>query len=328
MRSTGDLDGAELPVRPGAEAPATAPEVCVICGPTAAGKSAIAMHLATRASVTIISADSRQIYRGFDVGTAKPTAAEQREIPHRGIDVADSKTRYSAAAWAAAADGWIGEARAAARIPLVVGGSGLYLRALFDGLFEEPALDHASRASLSRALADLTVDELRRWVTVLDPARAHLGRTQLLRAIEIAVLTGRRLSDLHRENAGQPRWRPRYLLVDAASPVALGERIGARIDDMLDHGWPDEVQRLTQTVPESAPAWNATGYDTVRRMLAGELTRAETRAAILIATRQFAKRQRTWFRNQLPHASTTRLISTEPEVLAAAERWFVAEGAA
>ena len=280
-------------------------EIGVICGPTAAGKSAVALWLAGSHPVTIISADSRQIYRDFDIGTAKPTRIEQARVPHRGIDIVDPTERYSAAAWADAAEGWIEEARRSNRIPLVVGGTGLYLRALFEGLFVEPPLDPTLRASLETILGELSVDELRRWVEVLDPPRAHLGRTQLLRAVEIALLTGQRLSDLHRSSTRPARWRPRYLLVDPGA--GLASRIAERIDEMLDHGWPDEVRGLMQTVPEDAPAWNATGYDTVRALVRGDLSRLAAREQILIATRQYAKRQRTWFRNQLPSDRVTQL---------------------
>jgi tRNA dimethylallyltransferase len=296
-----------------------AAEILVICGPTAAGKSAIAMWLAERCRGVIISADSRQVYRGFDVGTAKPSAADRALVPHRGLDVAMPTERYSAAAWCAAADVWIEETLIARGRPLVVGGTGLYLRALFERLFAEPPLDPAQRAALHAVLGRVGVDDLRRWTLALDPARAGLGRTQLLRAVEIALLTGRRMSDLHRERARPLRWRARYLLVDPGP--ALAERIGARIDEMLDHGWPDEVQRLMQTVPADAPAWNATGYAAVRRLIDGETTVAATREAILIATRQYAKRQRTWFRHQLPAGAVTRLDPMSAGWREVAARW-------
>ena len=292
MRSSGALADADADVR-------------VICGPTAAGKSSVAMWLAAREPTTIVSADSRQVYRQFDVGTAKPTATERAAVTHRGIDVVDPSERYSAAAWVESAEGWIDEAHAAGTTPIVVGGTGLYLKALFDGLFEEPPLDPTRRALAASALGPFTIDELRRWTQALDPERAHLGRTQLLRSIEIALMTGRRLSELQRERARRPRWRPRYLVVDPGP--ALSDRIAARIDDMLDHGWPDEVQRLMQTVPANAPAWKATGYDTVRRLVAGELSRRAAHEIILIETRQYAKRQRTWFRHQLPPHLVTRV---------------------
>jgi tRNA dimethylallyltransferase len=280
-------------------------DVRVICGPTAAGKSSIAMWIAARNPTTIISADSRQVYQRFDIGTAKPTAAERVAVVHHGIDVVDPTERYSAALWANSAENWIHDARVSGATPLVVGGTGLYLRALFDGLFEEPQLDPQRRASIAKALGELDIGELRRWTRALDPERGHLGKTQLLRSIEIALLTGRRLSELHRERPRYPRWRPHYLVVDPG-PVLNG-RIAARIDDMLDHGWPDEVQQLMQTVPENAPAWKATGYDAVRQLVKGELSRSAANERILIETRQYAKRQRTWFRHQLPPESTTRV---------------------
>jgi len=294
-------------------------EIRVICGPTAAGKSAIALWLARREPSTIVSADSRQVYRGFDVGTAKPTADERTAVVHRGIDVIDPTERHSAAAWAASADAWIDEAYRSQTNPLVVGGTGLYLRALFDGLFVEPALDPERRASAAAALAELDVAELRRWTAALDPSRAHLGRTQLLRSIEIALLTGSRLSELHRMHAREPRWRPRYLVVDPG-PV-LAERIAARVDDMLDHGWPEEVQRLMETVPTTAPAWKATGYDAVRRLVTGESSRKAMRERILIETRQYAKRQRTWFRHQLPVDRVTHVNPQAGDWECVVEEW-------
>lgn len=297
-------------------------ELLVICGPTAAGKSAVAMWLAEQAPTTIISADSRQIYRGFDIGTAKPTPDERRLVPHEGIDVADPTTRYSAAAWAEAADASIERALVAARRPLIVGGTGLYLRGLFEGLFEEPALDISKRHALERALSEIDIAELRRWVTALDPARAHLGRTQLLRAIEIALLSGRRVSELHRDRARSSRWRARYLVVDPGP--SLAHRIGARIDAMFDHGWLDEVHRLMQTVPANAAAWKSTGYDAVRRLASGELTREQARESILVHTRQYAKRQRTWFRHQLPADDVTMLDPLAPRWRDVVAEWAAA----
>jgi tRNA dimethylallyltransferase len=296
-----------------------AAEVLVLCGPTAAGKTAIALWLAERQPSVIVSADSRQVYRGFDIGTAKPTPDELARVPHRGIDVAEPTMRYSAAAWAEHADRWIEEAIAERRRPIVVGGTGLYLRALFEGLFEEPPLDAAQRQRLEPILGAMPLDELRRWTTQLDAERAHLGRTQLLRSIEIALLTGRRLSALHRERPRTPRWRPRYLLVDPGA--VLAERIATRIDEMLTHGWADEVRRLMQTIPADAPAWNATGYGAVRRLVRGEASIDETRERILIDTRQYAKRQRTWFRHQLPGHGATRVNPLDENWPALVDGW-------
>lgn len=298
-------------------------DIRVICGPTAAGKSRIALWIAERRPTAIVSADSRQVYVGFDIGTAKPTADERARVVHFGIDVAAPTVRYSAAAWAEGALHWIAESRGRGLDPLVVGGTGLYLRALLEGLFEEPALDPARRASLAAMIDALSVEELRRWVTALDPARAHLGRTQLLRAIEIALLTGHRVSALHRARARTTHWRPRYLLVDPGP--ALAPRIAARIDQMFDEGWADEVRRLMQTIPADAPAWKATGYDAVRRMVRGEISRTAAHEEILIATRQYAKRQRTWFRHQLPASRVTRVDPLAPDWPTIVERWMGAD---
>ena len=294
--------------------------VAVICGPTAAGKSALALRLATRVGGVIVSADSRQIYRGFDVGTAKATPDERRRVPHYGIDVAGPEERWSAARWAEAAEGWMADARREGRAPLVVGGTGFYLRALAAPLFEEPPLDAARRAALQAELERLPVDALRRWTARLDPARAHLGRTQLLRALEVALLTGRRLSDLHAEHARPPRVRLRYLVVDPGPP--LGDRIAGRVHDMLAHGWLDEVRRLAARVPPDAPAWQGTGYAELRRHLAGELTLDEAVARTVVDTRQYAKRQRTWFRHQLPGDDVVRVNPDDPRCDAITDAWW------
>lgn len=297
--------------------------VRVVCGPTAAGKSGLALALAERFGGTIVSADSRAVYRGFDVGTAKPTPDERARVPHRGIDVVQPGERHSAAAWAADAEGWIAEARAAGRVPVVVGGTGLYLRALFAPLFEEPPLDPERRARLAAELERLEAADpstLRRWGEALDPARAHLGRTQLLRAIEVALLTGRRLSELHEERARPPRLRARYLVVDPGP--ALHGRIERRVDEMLAAGWEAEVARLVACVPADAPAWNATGYGVIRELVAGHIGRDEARRRVVVATRQYAKRQRTWFRHQLAGADVTRLDPLAPDSGERAERWW------
>lgn len=290
MSSSAASGAAEHARAPGATIP-------VICGPTASGKSAIAMRLAERHDITIISADSRQIYRRFDIGTAKPSREEQSRVPHRGIDVVDPPDRYSAAQWAQLAVGAITESLAAARVPVVVGGTGFYISALFNPLFEEPELDPVKRLELQAALGEISTEELRRWCAALDPARAHLGRAQLLRAIEVAMLTGERVSDLHVGRARPRRFQARYLLLDPG-PV-LARRIEERAAAMFQQGWPDEVHALLHEVPENAAAWGATGYDMVRRLVRGEVDRVAALERVVIDTRQYAKRQRTWFRNQL-----------------------------
>ena len=295
-------------------------ELRIICGPTAAGKSALAMALAVRYRLTIISADSRQIYRGFDIGTAKPSRADRERVRHQGIDVADPGERWSAARWARDAEGWA--ARAGTRRVLVVGGTGLYLRALVSPLFMAPPMDSMQRAELARELGALTTAELGRWVRALDPTRAHLGRAQLLRAAEVALLTGRRISDLHREAAREPLVRARWLVVDPGR--ALHSQIAVRLDAMLAAGWVEEVRALESHVNADAPAWQACGYETLHNLAHGALGAAEAREAILIGTRQYAKRQRTWFRHQLAGARVTRLDPHDPRCDTFVEDWWSA----
>ena len=296
----------------------------VVCGPTGAGKSALAMRLTERHPVTILSADSRQIYRGFDVGTAKPSREERARVPHRGVDVADPMERWSAACWADDAGRWIAEARAAGRTPVVVGGTGLYIRALVEPIAEAPALDPARRAALAAFLDGLSPAELRRWCTALDPAKAALGRAQQLRAVETALLAGRRLGDLHAAAPRATRHAARYLVVDPGVE-RLRAWIAARARAMLGAGWPDEVRRLRASVPPDAPAWRTTGYATVGRLVDGALGVAEAAEAIAIETRQYAKRQRTWFRHQLGDGSVARVDPTDPGADALVERWWHGE---
>jgi len=302
----------------GSDAPQ--PVVRVICGPTAAGKTRAALLCAKLADIAVVSADSRQVYRGFDVGTAKPSASDRAAAPHYGVDVLDPAERASAAWWAAAADGWLREAEAQGRVPVVVGGTGLYLRALFGEMFDEPPMDADRRAALQRELEGIPVPELRRWVSELDPPRAALGRTQLLRAIEVALLTGRRVSDLHRERRTVPRWRARYLVVDPGPPLTTWIR--ARTEAMFRQGWVDEVRRLVRDVPAEAPAWNASGYGVVRDVVQGLMTPEAAMERVVIETRQYAKRQRTWFRHQLAGAEVTRLDPAAPDFADALRGWW------
>jgi tRNA dimethylallyltransferase len=292
----------------------------VICGPTAAGKSAVAGILALEYGATIISADSRQIYRGFDIGTAKPGWNERKAIRHRGIDIADPTERFSASAWATMAIGWVDEAVASASTPLIVGGTGFYVRALFDPLFAAPDLDQSKREQLEHLLNPMSLNELRRWCTILDPARAHLGRYQLVRAVEIALLTGMRISELHAADDSKPVFTASYLLVDPGP--SLAERIERRVDEMIDAGWETETRSLDASVPENAPAWKASGYRVMRSLSRGEIDLSVARERIIIETRQYAKRQRTWFRHQLGDAPVTRVNPDDPDAQAIAQRWW------
>ncbi|HVF38432.1 MAG TPA: tRNA (adenosine(37)-N6)-dimethylallyltransferase MiaA [Gemmatimonadaceae bacterium] len=292
----------------------------VICGPTGAGKSGIAMSIALEYSATIISADSRQIYRGFDIGTAKPGPSELKAVTHQGIDVADPRERYSAARWAHQTKQWIPDARARGSTPVIVGGTGFYLRALFDPLFVAPVVSPERRARLEQILGSMSVVELRRWCATLDPERSHLGRTQLVRAVETALLTGERISKLHARETTEPEIKARYLVVDPGA--SLSTRIVHRVDRMLDAGWANEVRSLAGHVPDDAPAWKSSGYRVVRSFVEGALQLSEARDRIIIETRQYAKRQRTWFRHQLGAAPVTCVNPDAPDCPATVERWW------
>ena len=297
----------------------------IICGPTAAGKSTVALELAGTYNAAIVSADSRQIYRGFDIGTAKPTREDRARVTHYGIDVAEPAERYSAAKWASGAAEWIEKARSAGKHPVIVGGTGLYIKAFVEPLFPAPAVDSELRAKLARELESKPVSELRRWCSELDSRRAHLGRTQLLRAIETAILSGSRMSDLHAAHkssggAAQERIDATYLVVDPGPSLAM--RISSRVDRMISEGWAEEVAELSRTILPGAPAWKASGYSVMRSHVSGALSLSSARERVIIETRQYAKRQRTWLKHQLPGAAVTYVNPDDAHGLAAARAWW------
>jgi len=295
----------------------------VICGPTAAGKSTIAMMLADEFEAAIVSADSRQIYCYFNIGTAKPTHEECARVTHYGVDVAEPDERYSAARWADEAREWIECAGEVEKTPVVVGGTGLYIRALIEPLFDAPQMDPIARTQLEAELATKSTVELRRWCEELDPSRAHLGRMQLLRSIETALLSGARMSDLHNQQTRtrvEAEFAPSYLVVDPAQ--SLSAQIEGRVDEMLERGWLDEVRELIGRVPADAPAWKASGYRAARDHIEGKADLSTTRERIIIETRQYAKRQRTWFRHQLPQGAVTTLNPLDSHALAVAREWW------
>lgn len=307
----------------------------VLVGPTAVGKTAVAAALAALTPVTVISADARQVYRGLDIGTAKPDQALRDRVPHVGIDLVDPGERYSAGRFARDAAGWLAEIRAAGRLPLVVGGTGFYIRALADGLFREPPLEPGRRERLQGWTERLPASDLARWAGRLDTRFQAGGRQRAARAVEVALLTGQALSWWQREARETGVMRPWYIHLTLPREV-LRTRIAARVDAMLAAGLVDEVRGvLASGVPPDAAGLDGVGYREVVATLANGARHptAELRDAIAAATRRYAKRQETWFRNQLrgqpsaigrQHDQLWLLDATqEPESMAAQilERW-------
>ena len=312
----------------GAEARPLTP---VLVGPTAVGKTAVVTAWAVRRPITVVSADARQVYRGLDVGTAKPSRALRERVPHLGVDLVDPGERYSAGRFAADAAGWLEHIRGTGRQPVVVGGTGLYVRALAEGLFREPPLDAGRRERLRTWTAAVPAARLAHWAARLDRGYAGGGRQRAARAVEVALLTGRGLSWWQRHARETGAMRPWYIHLTLPRD-ALQRRIAARVDAMLAAGLVDEVRRvLAVGVAPHAPGLDAVGYREVVAMLEGRLLERELRDAVVAATRRYAKRQETWFRNQLRdegrgkgEGSVWTLDATEaPEMLAARieERW-------
>jgi tRNA dimethylallyltransferase len=286
----------------------------VIVGPTGVGKTAVALSLARLWSITIISADARQVYRGLDIGTAKPTPEELKHVPHLGIDLVDPGERYSAGRFARDAAQWLGEIPAGRR-PIVVGGTGFYVRALADGLFHEPEMNPARRDRLRSWTAG--VEGIARWALRLDPRYGGGGRQRAARSVEVALLTGRPLSWWQFQARTEGVMRPWYVRLTLPRPV-LHRRIGERAQRMVDIGLVEEVRALlARGVPSDAPGLDAVGYREAAAVLKGQLPAGDLAEAIAAATRRYAKRQDTWFRHQLVGSPVITLDASEPaDVLA------------
>jgi tRNA dimethylallyltransferase len=304
-------------------------KVPVLVGPTAVGKTAVALALAARLPLEVISADSRQIYRRLDIGTAKPTRRERARVPHHGIDVVEPGHRYSAGQFARDAARWIVEIRNRGRLPLVVGGTGLYVRALAEGLFHEPHLDPPRRRALDAFTARLEPLELLRWAGRLDPGFAGGGRQRAARAIEIALLTGRPLSHWQAAARAEAAIDPWYVVLTVPRPV-LQQRIARRAEEMVNRGLIEEVAAvLAEGHRPDAPGLDGIGIREAVDYLHGRRPRESVAEAIAVATRQYAKRQQTWFRHQLAGSTVVTLdASRVPDRLAEeiAGLWERAEG--
>ena len=301
--------------------------VPVLVGPTAVGKTAVAMALTAHWPLEIISADSRQIYRRLDIGTAKPTRKERARAPHHGLDLVDPGTRYSAGRFARDSVQWLSEIRHRGNLPVVVGGTGLYVRALAEGLFAEPPLDAGKRRSLDAWTARLEAIELIRWAARLDPGFRGGGRQRAARAIEVALLSGHPLSYWQQAARAQGSMDPWYIVLTAPRPV-LHQRIARRAEEMVRRGVIEEVAAvLAEGHGPHTPGLDGIGIREAVEYLHGLRARGSVAEAIATGTRQYAKRQQTWFRHQLAGSVVTLDATRPPEKLAAeiASLWQKAE---
>jgi tRNA dimethylallyltransferase len=286
--------------------PKGVPDAIVITGATATGKSATAVAVAEALDGEIISLDSRQIYRLMDIGTAKPDAALRQRIHHYGIDIVDPDQRYSAGRFADDARGWIAQIQTRGKLPILVGGTGFFLKALTQPMFREPELPASAREELRTWLAGQSSEELQRWLTAIDLESADAlrragGRQRKTRALEIALLTGHPIGWWHRQSpAPEPPLTPLVFLLELPRDV-LYARINQRVRDMIAAGLVQEVEDLLRRgYDQTAPGMNATGYIELIPYLRGEVDLESAIDAIQRATRRYARRQHTWFRHQLP----------------------------
>jgi tRNA dimethylallyltransferase len=275
-----------------------------LAGPTASGKSAVALVLAERHGGEIISVDSMQVYRGLDLGTAKPTAAERARVPHHLLDVAELDEPFDAAKFVALARAAEADIRSRGRWPIYCGGTGLYFKALLEGLGESPASDSAVRAELEAT----PLPELLRELEQRDPATfARIDRAnprRVVRALEVIRLTDRPYSEQRTGWTGGGKaesGNAATVFVLEREPSDLRARVGARVDAMFAAGLVAETHALLERgLAANRTAMQALGYRQVVEHLRGERDLAETVALVKTKTWQFARRQRTWFRRQLP----------------------------
>jgi tRNA dimethylallyltransferase len=300
-----------------------APPLIAIVGPTASGKSRLALRLARAHRGEIVSCDSLQVYRGLDIGSAKATLEERREVRHHLIDVVDPGELFSAAEYARLARAAVADVTGRGRLPIVAGGTGLYLKALLEGLFDGPARDEARRRRLE-GLAERFGDErVHRLLRRLDPeAAARIGprdRVRIVRALEVYWATGRPITAHQRDGAEPLSGYRVFLLGLAPDRDALRRVVERRTREMLERGLVDEVRGLLDRGfgPELRPL-QAIGYREAVAVIRGEMTLEEAGRAIVTATMRFAKRQMTWFRHQ---ADVTWFTGPD-DAYAAAEDWL------
>ncbi|MBE0713765.1 MAG: tRNA (adenosine(37)-N6)-dimethylallyltransferase MiaA [Candidatus Aminicenantes bacterium] len=276
-------------------------DIVIVLGPTAVGKSRVAVDLALRFGGEVISGDSIQVYRGFDIGTDKPPAASRRGVRHHLIDIVGPEVQFTAADFVREALKAAGEITSRGHLPLIAGGTGLYIKALVDGLFPGPGRNPALRAALEATAQEEGLDSLFRRLQAIDPEYARKvrsrDRVRIIRALEVHAATGLPISEHFRRTESPVRGRNVLRLGLRLERDALYRRIDDRVEQMFERGLVEEVRGLLERgVAENAPPFRALGYSHVLRLLRGEVSREEAVASTKADTRHYAKRQTTWFR--------------------------------
>lgn len=298
----------------------------VIVGPTASGKSELALGLAQECAGEIISCDSLQVYRRLDIGSAKPTARERIAVPHHLIDIVNVDQSFSAAEYGRHASHALRSVASRRHMPLVVGGTGLYLRALLEGLFDGPARDPLLRARLNALATRFGDDRLYRLLRYLDPeysCRITPGdRLRAVRALEVYWRTGRPISQLHRKPTQTLEGYETLILGLDPGRERLRERVERRTDQMLANGLLEEVEGLLAAgFSADLRPLQSIGYRQAVAVVQGRLSVDEARGQIVVATMRYAKRQMTWFRHQLK----AQWVSSRAEGHDRAREWLVAD---
>lgn len=277
-------------------------QILAIVGPTASGKTRLSVALAEALGAEIVSFDSMQIYRGMDIGTAKPTKEEMRGIVHHMIDVADPREDFSVSRYVEQADAIVQALLAQKKPVILVGGTGLYVDSLVAGREFAPYPETGLREELTHIAETQGIAVLVERLRAVDPEAAEKihpsNQKRIIRALEVYLETGKTITEHNRETQAKPKkYQPLWIGLDYVNRSALYDRINRRVDMMLEAGLLSEVERLLDSgIPATATSMQAIGYKELVAHLRGEATVQEARDAIALSSRRYAKRQRTWFR--------------------------------
>ena len=274
--------------------------IICIAGPTASGKTALAVELARQLDGEVISCDSMQIYRGMDIGTAKPTPEEMQGIPHHMIDVAQPDEDFSVSRYCAMAGAILDDLLSRGKPAIIAGGTGLYMDSLIRGNAFAPVPSTGAREKLERQADELGIDHMKQWLQQIDPeaaTRIH-DRKRIIRALEVYLETGETITEHNRRTQSiPPRYTPLWLGLDFEPRALLYERINRRVDLMLEQGLVEEIRKLLASgIPSKCTAMQAIGYKEFVSALDGQCTIEEAADQVRQASRRYAKRQLTWFR--------------------------------